>query len=80
MLQEIQNRDRELEQHRSHLSDMVTERTNELMEANVLLHKEITERERVGQEITNMASDLQKKNDELAISRDSALQAAKAKS
>ncbi len=80
MLQEIQNRDKELEQHRSHLSDMVTERTDELMNTNVLLHKEITQRERDGQEMTNMATDLQKKNDELAISRDAALQAAKAKS
>ncbi len=79
MLQEIQNRDKELEQHRSHLSEMVTERTNELMNTNTLLHKEITERERIGQEISYMAKDLQKKNDELAISRDAALQAAKAK-
>ncbi len=79
MLQEIQNRDSELEEHRSHLSDMITERTNDLMNTNVLLHKEITERERDGQEITNMATDLQKKNDELAVSRDAALQAAKAK-
>ncbi len=80
MLQEIQNRDKELEQHRSHLSDMVTERTNELINTNTLLQKEITERERIGQEISSMATDLQKKNDELAMSRDAALQAAKAKS
>ena len=79
MLQEIQNRDKELEQHRSHLSEMVTERTNALMNTNVLLHKEITERERAGQEIANLATDLQEKNDELALSRDAALQAAKAK-
>ena len=79
MLEEIQNRDKELEQHRSHLSDMVTERTAELMNTNVLLHKEVTERERAGLEISNMATDLQKKNDELALSRDAALQAAKAK-
>ena len=79
MLQEIQNRDKELEQHRIHLSDMVTERTSELMNTNVLLHKEITERKRDSQEISNMATDLQKKNDELAVSRDAALQAAKAK-
>ncbi len=79
MLQEIQNRDTELEQHRSHLSDMVTERTNELMNTNVLLHQEISDRERDGQEISNMATNLQKKNDELAVSRDAALQAAKAK-
>ena len=79
MLQEIQNRDQELEQHRTHLTELVTERTTELMNTNVLLHKEITERERAAQEKANMASDLQEKNDELAISRDAALQAARAK-
>ncbi len=80
MLQEIQDRDKELERHRSHLSEMVTERTSELSESNARLHKEIIERERIGQEVSKMADDLQARNEELALSRDAALQAAKAKS
>jgi signal transduction histidine kinase len=79
MLQEIQDRDQELEHHRAHLSDLVTEHTTELSETNARLQKEITDRERISQEVSDMAVNLRKKNKELAFSRDEALQAAKAK-
>ncbi len=80
MLQEIQDRDQELAQHRHHLSSLVGERTTELSTANTLLQDEITERQRIAQQVQEMASDLKIKNEELAISRDAALQAVKAKS
>ena len=80
MLQEIQDRDQELGQHRHHLSSLVEERTTELSKANTLLQDEITERQRIAQQVQGMASDLKIKNEELAISRDAALQAVKAKS
>lgn len=79
MLQEIQDRDQELEHHRAHLSDLVTEHTTELSETNARLQKKITDRERISQEVSDMAVNLRKKNKELAFSRDEALQAAKAK-
>ncbi len=79
MLQEIQDRDQELDRHREHLSDMVEERTNKLSETNTQLQEEITERKRNAQQVLDMAGDLQTKNDELALSRDAALQAASAK-
>ena len=79
MLQEIQDRDHELAEHRSHLSDMVSERTIKLSETNTRLQNEIAERKRIGQQVLDMASDLKIKNEELALSRDAALQAARAK-
>ncbi len=44
MLEDIQARDQELDQHRSHLSEMVDERTTALSEANTLLQNEMLER------------------------------------
>ncbi len=79
MLQEIQDRDQELEQHRTLLSHRVTERTTELSDTNARLQNEITDRERISQEVSDMAANLQEKNQELALSRDAALQAARAK-
>ena len=79
MLQEIQDREEELERNREHLSDRVNERTSKLSEANTRLQEEVTERKRIAQQIMDMADDLQTKNDELALSRDAALQAARAK-
>ncbi len=80
MLQEIQDRDKELERHRSHLSEIVQERTAELSHANTRLQEEIHEREAISQQVLEMATDLKDKNEELAISRDTAMEAAKAKS
>jgi signal transduction histidine kinase len=79
MLQEIQDREQELEQHRAHLSQRVTERTTELSDTNARLQNEIKDRERISQEISDMAVNLQKKNEEFALARDAALQAARAK-
>ncbi len=79
MLKEIEEQNRELNQHRSHLSDMVIERTAELSDANVRLQDEIIKRERIAKQVQEMANDLKMKNEELALSRDAALQAARAK-
>ena len=79
MLQEIQDREQELEQHRTLLSHKVAERTTELSDINARLQNEITDRERISQEVSDMAANLQKKNEELALSRDAAIQAARAK-
>ena len=79
MLQEIQDRDHELTQHREHLSDMVDERTTALSKANAQLQNEILERNRITQHVSDLAEDLQTKNEELELSRDAALQAARAK-
>ncbi len=79
MLQEIQDRDKELDEHRSHLSHMVEERTTKLSEANRHLQNEMTERELIAQQVLKMADDLTIKNEELALSRDEALHAARAK-
>ena len=79
MLQDIQDRDQELDQHRSHLSEMVDERTAALSETNSRLQNEIVERNRIAKQVSELAEDLQSKNTELEISRDEALQAAKAK-
>ena len=79
MLQEIQDREDELERNRENLSERVNQRTNKLSEANTRLQEEITERKRIAQQVMDMADDLQTKNEELALSRDEALQAARAK-
>ncbi|TFG60713.1 MAG: HAMP domain-containing protein, partial [Nitrospirales bacterium] len=65
MLQEIQDREQELEQHRTHLVQRVAERTTELSDTNARLQNEITDRERISQEVSDMAVNLQKKNEEL---------------
>jgi signal transduction histidine kinase/DNA-binding response OmpR family regulator/HPt (histidine-containing phosphotransfer) domain-containing protein len=79
MLQEIQDREQELEQHRTQLAQRIAERTSELSDTNAHLQNEIADRERIRQDISDMAVNLQKKNQELAVSRDAALQAARAK-
>jgi signal transduction histidine kinase len=79
MIQEIQDREQELEQHRTQLAQRIAERTSELSDTNAHLQNEIADRERIRQEISDMAVNLQKKNQELAVSRDAALQAARAK-
>ncbi len=79
MLQEIQDRDQELTEHREHLSDMVKERTTALSEANARLQNEMLERNRVTQRVSDLADDLKAKNEELEISRDVAVRAAQAK-
>ncbi len=79
MLQEIEGQNSELNQHRSHLSDMVAERTAELLDTNVRLQDEIVKRERIAKQVQDMANDLKTKNEELAQSRDAALQAARTK-
>ncbi len=80
MLQEIQEQTKELDQHRSHLSELVTERTAEVSDTNIRLQDEIIKRERIAQQVLEMADNLKIKNEELALSRDAALQAARAKS
>lgn len=47
MLAEIQERDKQLEDHRQHLEDQVVLRTAELSKSNKLLQKEIVERRQV---------------------------------
>ncbi len=44
MLSQIQNRDTELELHRTHLQDLVTQRTEELARTNIDLQKELADR------------------------------------
>jgi len=79
MVQDIQDRDQELEQHRRHLSTLVAERTGALSEANARLQSEILQRNNMAKRAEDLAKDLQTKNEELGISRDAALQAARAK-
>ena len=80
MLQQIQERDAELAQHRNHLTELVAVQTRQLTETNARLQQEITERTTVAQQLLATTTDLEENNRELAISRDDALQAAKAKS
>lgn len=80
MVQDIQDRDQELDQHRSNLSEMVEDRTVALSESNARLQSEIIERNRIAKKVSDLAENLQTKNQELESSRDAALQAAKAKS
>jgi len=46
MLSQIQNRDTELELHRKHLQDLVTQRTEELARTNIDLQQELADRKR----------------------------------
>lgn len=80
MLQHIEERDAELAQHRHHLTKLVTEQTAQLTETNARLQQEITERTTVAQQLLKTTTNLEAKNHELGISRDEALQAARAKS
>ncbi|MGD9850706.1 MAG: response regulator [Nitrospirales bacterium] len=80
MLQHIEERDAELAHHRHHLTKLVTEQTAQLTETNARLQQEITERTTVAKQLLKTTTNLEAKNRELGISRDEALQAAKAKS
>ena len=79
MIHEIQVRDKKLDDHRNELISKVEEKTSELSRANKNLEEEILERKRIGQQASDLAENLKIKNEELGISRDGALQAAKAK-
>ncbi len=80
MLQQIQERDAQLAQHRDHLEEMVSVRTQELSESNRKLEQEIEAKRITESKLIETAFDLEIKNRELAESRDQALAAAKAKS
>ncbi|MGB0911665.1 MAG: response regulator, partial [Nitrospirales bacterium] len=79
MLSHIQERDRQLALHQEHLEELVTNRTGELSQANDLLRVENEERERIEVRLRETALDLESKNLQLAISRDDALEGARAK-
>ncbi|MCA9468876.1 MAG: HAMP domain-containing protein, partial [Nitrospira sp.] len=80
MLQAIEERDKELDQHRNHLTQLVSDQTSQLTEANSRLQLEITERSTVARQLSVTAGALELKNRELALSRDEAMLASKAKS
>ncbi|GJL52576.1 MAG: hypothetical protein NPIRA01_38030 [Nitrospirales bacterium] len=80
MLSQIQERDRQLAQHQEQLEVLVSDRTEELSQANDLLRMENQERERIEARLRETALDLEVKNLQLATSRDQALDAARAKS
>ncbi len=79
MVQQIQDRDVELAQHRNHLAEKVEERTSELSEMNSRLQQEVTEKELIESQLLETAKTLKIRNHELSLSRDEALQAAQAK-
>jgi signal transduction histidine kinase/CheY-like chemotaxis protein len=79
MLEQIQDRDIQLAQHREHLEELVKERTVELSNTNAQLTGQILEREKVEHQVIETAMDLEMKNQELQESRDQALEAAQAK-
>jgi len=80
MLSQIQERDQQLAQHQEQLEVLVSDRTEELSQANDLLRMENQERERIEARLRETALDLEVKNLQLATSRDQALDAARAKS
>ncbi len=80
MLQVVQYRDVELAQHRDHLEEMVSVRTQELVELTGNLQQEIEAKQVTEAKLIEVAMDLETKNEELAESRDQALAAVKAKS
>ncbi len=80
MLSHIQKRDRQVALHKEHLEELVHNRTGELSQANELLRIENEERERIEVRLRETALDLESKNLQLAISRDEALEGARAKS
>ncbi|MCA9470691.1 MAG: response regulator [Nitrospirales bacterium] len=79
MVVQIQERDRQLAQHQEELEEQVAHRTEELSQANALLRSENEERERIQTQLRETALDLESKNLQLGISRDEALEAARAK-
>ncbi len=79
MLGHIQERDKQLAQHQEHLEELVSNRTEELSRVNDRLQVENGERKRIEVRLRETALDLESKNLQLALSRDEALEAAKAK-
>ena len=79
MLSHIQERDRLLALHQEHLEELVSNRTEELSQTNNLLRVENEEREQISVRLRETALDLESKNLQLAISRDEALEGARAK-
>ena len=55
MLEHIQNRDMELDQHRKHLETLVLSRTTDLESTNKQLQEELIERKRVEEQMIHMA-------------------------
>ena len=80
MLSQIQERDKQLALQHEHLEELVSNRTEELSQANDLLRMENQERERIEVRLRETALDLESKNMQLALSRDEALEGARAKS
>jgi HD-GYP domain-containing protein (c-di-GMP phosphodiesterase class II) len=60
MLSQIQNRDTELELHREHLRDLVTQRTEELAKTNINLQQELADRKRAEEELQTTLESLRK--------------------
>ncbi len=79
MLCHIQERDRQLALHQERLEELVANRTGELSRTNELLRIENEEREHIEIRLRETALDLEGKNSQLAISRDEALEGARAK-
>ena len=80
MLDQIQERDKQLALHQEHLEELVSNRTEELSQANDRLRMENEERMHIEVRLRETALDLESKNLQLAISRDEALEGARAKS
>ena len=79
MLEQIQDRDKQLAEHQERLEELVTARTTELSETNVALKGQIEEREKIETQLIDAALNMETKNQELAESRDLALEAARSK-
>ncbi len=79
MLEQIQDRDKQLAEHRERLEELVNARTAELSETNVALKAQIQEREKIETQLIDAALNMEMKNQELADSRDLALEAARSK-
>jgi len=79
MLEQIQDRDKQLAEHRERLEELVNARTAELSETNVALKAQIQEREKIETQLIDAALSMETKNQELADSRDFALEAARSK-
>jgi signal transduction histidine kinase/CheY-like chemotaxis protein/HPt (histidine-containing phosphotransfer) domain-containing protein len=79
MLQQIQDRDKQLAEHQEQLEGMVASRTLALTDSNRRLEEEILEKEKIETEMLEAAVKLELQNEALEESRDQALDAARAK-